>query len=181
MTSHKRVFIGIPLTDDMRQACARIRDSLPTTPSIRWAQEANLHVTLFFIGKVDADIIPTLSVQLQEVGSATPPFELMLEEFVFMPTKRPRMIWAQFKQSEHFRELVRLLSERVGYLRNDEEFKEPLPHSTIAHFKYLAPRDRITLPAAPALALSVNTFNLYESHLSSVGSQYEVISEVQLR
>ncbi len=136
----------------------------------------NLHITLFFIGKVEEPEIPSLSELLSRIGSSTKPFSLQLERYCYAPEGKPRMIWAQFETNVSFTALANTIKKQVGFLREDEEKKEPLPHATLARMKHLPATDRLKLLPAPSLVMSINSFNLYESLLSSSGSHYAVMS-----
>lgn len=54
----KRVFIAIDISAEARRAVASHVDGLrrlhPGTPSVRWVDPKNLHVTLRFVGNIDA-------------------------------------------------------------------------------------------------------------------------------
>lgn len=181
--AHKRLFIGIPLPENIRKAAIAVRRSFSGQAGIRWTNEENLHVTLFFIGQTDDQLIPKLSADLSQIAGSTPPFRLTLHRFSYMPPKRPRMIWSEFASSDAFSGLALELRQRFGHLRKDEheDEREPRPHATMARFKFLPPKERAELPASPPLQMHVDTVILYESHLSSEGSKYEVLESFRLK
>ena len=176
----KRIFVGIPLSEKVSRACIRIRTTLEDRSSIRWIEPNNLHITLFFIGKVEDDALAKLNESLSRIGSVTKPFHLRLQQYCYFPDRRPRMIWAQFEPCEDFNTLAKSIDDAAAHLRANEEKKDPLPHATLARMKYLAPEHRTKLPSAPPLEQKVESFNLYESFLSSEGSRYEVIAPFPL-
>ena len=141
----------------------------------------NLHVTAFFIGKVQEDQMESLRSSLAQIASSSVAFELVLQSYLYMPPRKPRMIWAEFAESSEFTLLVRTIGEHIGHLREVAESKEPRPHVTLARMKYLAPKDRVSLSNAPPVRLEVMGFNLYESFLSSEGSRYEVVESFQMK
>ncbi len=92
-----RLFIALfPSLRIVRALAERIeawKEQLPD-PRLRWVPPENLHLTLCFLGDVDAERIPDLEAALGAVPLAGP-IELRLNGLGAFPgNQRPRVLWA---------------------------------------------------------------------------------------
>ena len=85
-----RLFVGIALPAQAREALARLAGGIR---GARWVASENLHLTLRFIGDVDADMAEDLDAALGVVR--VPPFSLALSGVgVFERRGRVHAAWA---------------------------------------------------------------------------------------
>lgn len=167
-----RLFVAIALPEDVRDALARLAHGLP---GARWVAPENLHLTLRFIGEVDADVGHDIDAGL--AGVRSPAFSLTLAGVDrFGDRRNVRQLWVG---AEPEPALVRLHDKveaavvRAGLKPEGRKFK---PHITLARFKsrpgprlgdYLSHNSLFRLPP-----FEVNNFVLFSSFLSSSGSIY---------
>lgn len=73
--SQLRLFVACELPDEVRDALAGVQDDLRRMGAgpLRWVRPEGMHVTLKFLGAVDAERVPTIEDALAE---AIAPFEL---------------------------------------------------------------------------------------------------------
>lgn len=95
----RRLFLGCPLSDGVRNSLMRDTARLATLVperSVTWVPEANLHLTLKFLGEVDEERVAHLSRGLSEKCSAWGVMEsALLEDVVLFPgARRPRVVAA---------------------------------------------------------------------------------------
>jgi 2'-5' RNA ligase len=90
------------------------------------------------------------------------------------------MIWASFDENAAFTALATELHQRLEPWLNDRADHEPLPHATLARFKFLPASMRTALPPCPQLTMRVERIVLYESLLSSEGATYKVVEGFEL-
>lgn len=62
-----RVFIGLPLCEQARCACRRLVEPMAKDISGRWTLEENWHITLAFVGEIEASHL----AQVRQIGSRT--------------------------------------------------------------------------------------------------------------
>jgi len=87
--STRRLFYALWPDDGTRQALFHWQTrNLPA--DVRWQHRADLHMTLHFLGQVDASLLGPL----RELGAAeaAPRFDLALEEIGYW--RRPQILWA---------------------------------------------------------------------------------------
>src|SRR6185437_12270328 len=100
----------------------------------RWIRPENLHVTLKFIGHVDAGKLDAIRAALSEIH-ADGPVEMRFRGLGFFPNgKRPRVFWAGTEASPNLAPLAAEIEaglEKAGIAAETREFA---PHLTLARF-----------------------------------------------
>ncbi|MEL7686487.1 RNA 2',3'-cyclic phosphodiesterase [Citromicrobium bathyomarinum] len=165
---------------------AEIRDPLVDTMEgvvgARWQGDDQLHLTLRFVGEVDAAQTNDLVSALQAVRAA--PFTLRLRGVgTFERKGRTNALWAKVEESEPLTILHRRVERACRAAGLAPETRRFVPHVTIARVNastgpiggWLAQHGRLTLPD-----WHVSRFHLYESRLDAGGAHYEPLLEFAL-
>ena len=176
-----RIFTGIKLPDEVTEILAALSFGLLEA---RWIASENLHLTLRFIGDVDADLAADLDGALREIQA--PRFELALANIdCFHSRGRVRAVWvgAEIEPPlKHLQEKVESAMVRAGLAPEGRKFT---PHITLARLKNV-PLDRVRpyLEQHTGLKISpftVEEFTLFRSHLGRKGATYERLVDYPLR
>ena len=85
----KRLFIALELPAGCREALAAVAEPIP---GLRWLAADQLHLTLAFLGNVDAEPEQSLRDHLAELRA--PAFSLRLSGLGMFRARRPTTIWA---------------------------------------------------------------------------------------
>ena len=146
-----------------------LRDCAARAPEFRWAPAANLHLTVRFLGHVDASLAEGIADRLAEADLRS--FDLRLGETgTFKRGRLARVVWLGLTSGAE--------CERAGLEREARRFNA---HLTLARARA---RDGAPLPElgpAPELdAWQADELILYRSHLGRAGSVYEPISRIRL-
>lgn len=190
----KRLFIAIPLSDDwlgafgdFQKRCNKEFD-LKDKKDFRWTKVDNLHITICFLGWVEEEKVLEISQKLKEVLAGVKPFELEFENIIFGPPKMTaRMIWAVFKNSRHYQELVKSVNEVMQKFSEEavsELDREPIAHITLARFKdgRISKHEEILkLFLTKETILKIDNILLMESRLSPSGPTYLIVENFNLR
>lgn len=88
-----RLIIALALPASIRAELAAIQERLRSTAyPVRWADPADLHLTLQFLGEVDAELVAPLVAALRPIP--TPPLRLALGRLDAFPNRQqPRVLW----------------------------------------------------------------------------------------
>ncbi len=175
-----RLFVGIALPAQAREALARLAGGIR---GARWVASENLHLTLRFIGDVDADMAEDLDAVLGVVR--VPPFSLALSGVgVFERRGRVHAAWAGTAPQAalaDLRDRVESAAVRGGLPPEGRRFT---PHVTVARMKNVPLHDvtpwienNAGFVAEPML---VDQFHLYRSHLGRAGANYEIVMDYPL-
>ncbi len=173
----KRLFLGIPLDEKHKSLCLSVREKNTHIRNIRWTPENNLHVTSLFIGDTPESQIPELSSKISRILEAFEPFSLTPERFVFMPPRKPKMIWLRYQKHPEFSRLSLLLAQEI--LGKDPDHP-PKPHATLARFKFV-PKQNLFFPEPHTDGLTVSALNLYQSELKPEGARYKPVEFFELK
>jgi 2'-5' RNA ligase len=190
-----RLFIGVELPNDVKAGAAAVIEELrgglrrvAPGAEIRWVDEANLHLTLWFLGEVGDALLTTLSMALRE-PFVTPSFNVRFEGLgAFPPTGSPRVFWAGAETGgPQLAALHAEVQNRMVRLAFEPEDRPYSPHLTLARVKEIRRADGLaakqilaTFPAAFG-DFPVNAVTLFRSRLSPKGARYESVLRVPLR
>ena len=175
-----RLFVGVPLPAEVRESLA---DLCSGVPGARWVDTDTIHITLRFIGDVDAIQAEDIDAALSDVRE--PAFRLALRGVgCFDSGRKVRAVWAGVAKSDglmHLRDKVESAIVRAGFEPERRKFK---PHVTLARLRnttsarvgpYLETHN--TFAAGP---FPVDRFDLLRSYLSHTGARYQTIADYPL-
>lgn len=182
MRPARRLFAGIALGDAQRvRAAMAAQRLLQAGFAARYEPEEKLHVTLAFLGNVDAARADDAALALRRAAQTCAPFEIVFDRFGAFPhERRPRVVFIGAReQGKSFRDLARALREdyaRLGYAFGDDA----VAHVTIARVK--DPIRPLPPVEFPPIAVSVRAVTLFESVFDKAKntSRYDVFSFVPL-
>ena len=180
-----RVFCAVELPQTARGLVlahiARLKEKVPHAKA-SWARDANLHLTLKFLGEIPTASVADFSKAVSLAVNQVQPFSLRLEQTGIFPTHgQPRVLWIGINDpSTQLAELHARLEEessQVGFAKETRPFH---PHLTIARLRH-ADNARALAAAHKQLEfdpleVAVAELLVIRSELSSEGSKYTVVS-----
>jgi len=184
-----RCFVGLLLSAELREAVAgHFAREGRRIPAVRWVAAANLHLTLQFLGEVDAGRIPALRQALDGAVSGHPAFRLGLRGAGAFPApERPRVLWVGAGEGGAAAvALASSVSTALAPLGFAPEGRSFVPHLTVGRVA-APPRDR-----GPLLRLLesvrdrdwgeclVPAAHLLRSELFPAGPIYSILHEARL-
>jgi len=185
-----RVFCAVEVPEPVRQLVLRhiahLREVVPDAKA-SWGRDANLHLTLKFLGEIPQSSVPHISTAASRAVVGLAPFSIRLEQTGTFPKQgQPRVLWIRINDfSGKLGELhARLEDECVnlGFAKDDRPFH---PHLTLARLRQ--PWQARTLAAThreldfEPTQIPVPELLVIRSELSNEGSKYTVISRHPLR
>ena len=175
MLPPKRLFVGIGLPAGCKTALLSLD---PDLARLRWLTAEQLHLTLSFIGDVEATAEDRLHEALGEVRVA--PFFLPLYGVgVFNVRGRPSVVWAGVgKGHPHLFALHRRIQDAVLHAGLEPDLKPFHPHITIARAKGISRQALQPFLRRHAEVdfgmFEVTGFELYSSVLTAEGAIHQV-------
>jgi len=182
-----RLFVALEIPTAVRGNLAalieelRAADAAATKNKARWVRPENLHVTLKFIGSVDAGKLEAIRAVLGEVGSGSD-VELRFRGVGFFPSeKRPRVLWAGIAASPNLAPLAAEIDARLEKLGIARETREYAPHLTLARFDSAGISEKLRAAAQENAerefgAVRTGEFHLFESKTRPTGAEYTRLS-----
>ncbi len=183
-----RAFIAVDLPTGIREALGRtLQDLRSLAPrGVRWVRPEGIHLTLKFLGNIEAESIGAISQAMSRCATSAAPFELSLSELGAFPNlKAPRVIWLGLEGTpdgnlDGLLSLQRGLEDEMEALGHARERRSFNPHLTLGRIRETmsaTQRRRIgaSLAGAPMnikMELPVKEIALIQSILSSTGAMY---------
>lgn len=197
-----RTFIAIELEEAQHRALrdvqTRLKRELATAKTagssaardVRWVAPDNIHLTLKFLGDVDAAIMPSLQQAIADACAGIAPFSLNIAGAGAFPnTRRPNVIWVGVGgEVDRATELAQRIDEACAALSFACEERPFSPHLTLGRVKRDArPSDRQFIGEMIANAqvdhlgeLPVEHVSMMKSELHPSGSVYTRLAEIRL-
>jgi 2'-5' RNA ligase len=178
-----RLFVALEIPSKVRDNLAaliselRAVDAAASKNKARWVRAENLHVTLKFIGNVDAGKLDAIRAASSEVSSGGA-VELCFRGLGFFPNeKRPRVLWAGMVASPNLAPLAAGLNTRLEKLGIPRETREFAPHLTLARFDPPGVSESLRAAARENAArefgaVRTGEFHLFESKTRPTGAEY---------
>jgi 2'-5' RNA ligase len=187
-----RIFCAVELPEDVRARvaahAARLREASQPSLKISWERPEKLHLTLKFLGEIEAERVEALTRAAHRAAVGGGKFALGLHEAgVFPPHGNARVLWLGLHDDTgRLAELQRRLEaecERENFPRETRAFR---PHITIARIRtpnaaarHIAKLHRET-DFAPA-TFDVGEFVVMQSQTGAGGSRYMPLSRHELK
>ena len=182
-----RTFIGISFPEEYKKILKNIKQKWQNRllSKIKWTEEKNFHLTLFFIGEVNEISVNNIKHNISKISTNSFTFQAGGGGF-FPDIKRPRVIWVGSLKggkecSKLSKQIIHAL-EDIGIMRDDKPFKA---HLTLGRIKYCNYKDpwgeflhylnKISWPE-----IKISNFTLWKSTLTPSGPIYTSIEEFQL-
>ncbi len=168
-----RLFVAIDLPEDIKQQIGALQFGVPDA---KWSQPENAHITLAFLGEIDASDMPDIALSLGRIN--VPSFDLQIEGVgVYGNDKRPRVLWAGIGNApalQHLHQKITQTLSSSGVTFEDRRFS---PHITLARVQkspYTRVREYLTeYSLFKTRPFHVDQFTLFSSILGRTGPHYE--------
>src|SRR6266853_591130 len=189
---HYRLFVAIripeQIKDAMAAAQAELRQALPER-EVTWTKREQLHLTLKFLGNVDAHCVDALNDQLRAACQGFAPLTLRAERVGAFPEARlPRVVWAGLTDAEvqlpKVQSAVEAASKNFTTLEPEKKFTG---HVTLARAKRINRSDSQVLSDLLADMVdrlfgewTAGEIELMRSDLGANGARHTLIGTVHL-
>lgn len=180
-TSKPKIFAGIELGHDARahvHGFARLLEE--SGFAARYEAPEKYHLTLAFLGWIDASLLVPVQTQLRAAAARCAPFSLAIDRIgAFPDERRPRVLWAGCSRPPSgFNELCAVTRDLLGSLGFG--FEDPgVAHITLARVK----RPQAPMPVLPApepVEIKVGALTLFESVPEKETTRYVRIVSIPL-
>jgi 2'-5' RNA ligase len=188
-----RAFIAIELSEEVKRALTKVQSRLKVTSRapVKWADPQGTHLTLQFLGNIDAAMIGQISAALQAAAQGIHPFRLEVDGLgVFPGPSRVRVVWVGLEGDlATLSQLQKRVEEALMPLGFTPEARAFTPHLTLGRVREEArPDERQVLGQLVVdtqddvrTSLEVSAVHLFRSQLRPTGAVYTRIATVELK
>ncbi len=181
-----RTFVALPIPDDVRGAIAALRGAATPDAPVRWVAADSIHLTLKFLGEVEAERVDAVRAALTSFPWNPLPCAFTLCGVGAFPNLvRPRILWVGVTDgADRLVALADQVERALGPLGFSREERPFSPHLTIGRFK--APGRAGWAEAFAATAafgpaeVRASELRLYESQLLPSGARHTLLLAVAL-
>lgn len=183
----RRTFIAvkIPVSKQTAEQIKNIKDELQDE-NIKWVEIFNIHITLFFVGDTDEEMIQSISSNLNNLLYSKESFILKGKGIgVFKNLQNPRVLWMGIEESEYLQHLKLTIDQMMKKLGFEIETRKFKPHLTLGRIKFVNDKRKFknVLDCYKEFYFQdfkINKVIFYESKLTPSGPVYKVIKQIHL-
>jgi 2'-5' RNA ligase len=191
-TEKIRLFVAIPMPEAVRNEITVTQQELQRLAphdAVRWANPAQFHLTLRFLGDVPVESVAALKESVHAVCSGESALRLCAQGIGFFPNMRsPRVIWVGINDGgRHLADLQKKIENAVRRFTEEAGGENFAGHVTLGRFKHFK-RQEIGELTVRAQAMKDQEFGewtaqeieIIRSELSPEGARYTSLSVFQL-
>jgi 2'-5' RNA ligase len=189
---HLRLFIAIAVPDlvkeQIKMAQGQLRIGLERGV-VRWTKPAQFHLTLRFLGRIDAGLVESLVDALRVVCRSARSFQLQANGVGFFPNARaPRVVWIGVQDSggrlSTLQQTVQQATHRFTAEKAEERFNG---HITLGRIKHLSRKETDALARTAGRFAetlfgewTAHELHLMQSELSPEGAEHRLLAAIPL-
>ena len=182
-----RTFLSVPVPREVSSKKNMLYSTLETVDGdINWVKNAQLHLTLKFLGHTPESSIDNVIDHVQKITPNMKPFDLQIFETGCFPVPtRPRTLWLGVKGTLDplltMVEAIETVLESLGFSRSDRDFS---PHITLARIKYPQKHtpnvDPFLKSSYDPIDFPVDRVQYFSSELLPTGAVYTILKTFPL-
>jgi 2'-5' RNA ligase len=187
-----RCFIAIELPEEVKAGLTRLQAKLKASQlRVKWVDPYGIHLTLKFLGNVDADRLSQITGAIKEAAQGVSPFHLEIKGLGIFPNlRRVQVAWVGISgEVDKLLQLQKRLEPNLAGLGFAPEPRAFTPHLTLARVRDQAsPDERQRLGQLISdtkfeadYSFPVRAISLMRSQLTREGAIYSQISSVELK
>ncbi|MFA6973710.1 MAG: RNA 2',3'-cyclic phosphodiesterase [Parcubacteria group bacterium] len=177
----RKIFISINLSNRDKKRLVRATEKWQDLP-VKWTKEANLHITLEFMGFVLDNVVLDICDAVREAASEVEMFDLEFEKIELGSTKvDPRMIWLSGAASDELKNLHEKIQKALDIFTTSK--KAFRPHITLGKIRQHKWQELENVPAVERdfpMTIAVESVDVMASEFEGGGMEYAIIESCPL-
>jgi len=177
-----KIFISINIP---QKAKKRLRETMQKWQDlpIKLVKEANLHITLVFLGLIDDEIFIKISEKVRQVCEKTEGFDIKFDQITLFPSKtEPKLVALTGILSEELKNLVNAIEIELGI--SNAPKKSFRPHITLGRIqkhKWGALKNKPNIQEQFIFPVAVESIEIMSSQLDEDKINYTVLESYPLQ
>ena len=172
-----RLFVAAELPEEVLEALAETSSMLRASVRGRYVSPDSFHVTLAFLGQVDAYRVNDAADAIEAGCRDIAPFSVSLGDLGKFGRRSSATLWQGFAACDDFGKLAEAVRDDLDRAGFEFDRKSFLPHVTLMRAADLSAG---TLPQPACASGDVTCVSLFKSDLSGARPRYEALHTVDL-
>ena len=178
----RKIFISINIPEKVKARLTTATQKWTDLP-VKWTKEANLHITLLFLGYVDEQSLTEICQKVRDAVEKEDIFDIEFDKIDLFPsTEDPKMIALTGPASKILLNLNEKLEKALDIFTSAK--KSFRPHITLGRgrkYKWEALENKPSLSENYPLVLTAESIDVMASDFGDGNSEYTVIESCPLR
>jgi len=172
-----RSFIALPIPAETANELGDLAAKMSyqdKSNAVRWVDQENYHITLAFLGDQQQDELESLAEQLD--------YNLTLQEFKVgithpcpFPEARPKLLATMVDKTDDVSTLHKQVISAINSVNMHIDKRKFIPHVTLGRYRHSKNSYAGNIPMNVSFETVIDEVVLYESVLTTSGSEYEPI------
>ena len=184
-----RLFIAIEIPEEIKKGLTQLQGRLKGSGvEAGWPRPEGIHLTLKFLGEVQADRVPDIMNGIRLAAEGIGPLRLEVGGTGTFPNaKNARVVWIGLSGDvERLSRLQAAIEDAMARLGMEREARAFTPHLTLGRIKYIRSRDRWLgaleeVKDARLSGFEATAVSLMKSELKPSGAVYTEMGRVELK
>lgn len=173
-----RAFIALELPDNLKKQLFSLTKLLRSGgDTVRWVRPENMHLTLRFLGEINAEQAEWIGSSLRASCEARSPIHLGVGGLGAFPKRRnPKVIWVGIRPHAELTAMYEELEAVVREVGIEPEYRLFKPHLTLGRVKFLEKGSRLPRRLGEVdletVFVTVERITMFRSELKPEGPVY---------
>jgi 2'-5' RNA ligase len=183
-----RTFIAIELPDEVKEKISFLQEELrEDRGGASRVRPKNIHLTLKFLGNIDAEKINSIGNALEKASENVGPLTVTVGGTGGFPNlKSPRVLWVGVGESEGLTRLQKNIEEELNKIGFEKERRPFHPHLTLLRVKSMDEGRRLAglvkeIKSDIEAKFSTDEFILFKSKLGPGGAEHSALKRISLK
>ena len=178
----RKIFISINIPEKTKKRLIQATQKWQELP-IKWTREANLHLTLLFLGYVEEETLPEICQKVRDISEKEDVFDIKMDKIELFPsTEDPKMIALTGPADENLLRLNENIEKALDiFVSQKKSFR---PHITLGKgrkYKWEALENKPSISEKFPLLVTAESVDVMASDFGDGQNEYTIIETCPLR
>ena len=178
----RKIFISINLPNQIKRRLAKNCEKWHDLP-VKWTKEENLHISLFFLGYIDNDVVADVCQKVRDAVCDMELFDLEFEKIHLAPNiENPQEFRVIGKTSEKLKQLSEVVEKELGiFVASKKTFAPHITLGKIRKEKWADFADKPEVDEKASFAVGVEAVDIMASHFDEGKNKFVLIESCPLQ
>jgi 2'-5' RNA ligase len=178
----RKIFISINIPEKVKRRLAKAVEKWQELP-VKWTKEANLHITLLFLGYVDEETLLEICQKVRDVAEKEDIFDIELDRIELFPSATdPKMVALTGPANDDLLKINEKIEKELNIFTSAK--KTFRPHITLGRgrkYKWEALESKPSISENFPLVITAESIDVMASDFGDGNSEYTIIESCPLK